>query len=115
MKLIEYRDIQRNNLKIMTFLNSILKNSKKYEFPFNHWEYNNALSEAAIKEIEGADIPDVSKHNLNYDGTRAIDGGAAEFREGIASGGMAIKFRCCLLYTSPSPRDKSSSRMPSSA
>ena len=70
----------------MTFLNSILKNSKKYEFPFNHWEYNNALSEEAIKEIEGADIPDVSKHNLNYDGTRAIDGGAAEFREGIASG-----------------------------
>ena len=34
----------------MTFLNSILKNSKKYEFPFNHWEYNNALSEEAIKE-----------------------------------------------------------------
>ena len=89
----------------MTFLNSILKNSKKYEFPFNHWEYNNALSEEAIKEIEGADIPDVSKHNLNYDGTRAIDGGAAEFREGIA----------CLLYTSPSPRDISGSRMPSSA
>ena len=78
----------------MTFLNTILKNSKKYEFPFNHWEYNNALSEEAIKEIEGADIPDVSKHNLNYDGTRAIDGGAAEFREGIASGGKAIKFRC---------------------
>ena len=25
------------------------------------------------------------------------------------------KFICCLLYTSPSPRDKSSSRMPSSA
>ena len=36
----------------------------------------------------------MSKHNLNYDGTRAIDGGAAEFREGIASGGEAIKFRC---------------------
>ena len=35
----------------MTFLNSILKNSKKYEFPFNHWEYNNALSEEAIEEI----------------------------------------------------------------
>ena len=48
----------------------------------------------AIEEIIKADIPDVSKHNLNYDGTRAIDGGAAEFREGIASGGEAIKFRC---------------------
>ena len=78
----------------MNFLNSILHKSKKHEFPFDHWEYNNALSEEAIKEIVGADIPDVSKHNLSYDGTRAIDGGAAEFREGIATGGKAIKFRC---------------------
>ena len=78
----------------MTFLNSILNHSKKHEFPFDHWEYNNALSEEAIGEIEKADIPDVSKYNLNYDGTRAIDGGAAQYREGIASGGKAIKFRC---------------------
>ena len=78
----------------MSFLNSIKNNSKQYNFPFDHWEYSNALSEEAIDEIVKADIPDVSKHNLNYDGTRAIDGGAAEFREGIASGGQAIKFRC---------------------
>ena len=78
----------------MTFLNSILNQSKKYDFPFDHWEYNNALNENAIQEIITADIPDVSKHNLSYDGTRAIDGGAAEFREGIASGGKAVKFRC---------------------
>ena len=78
----------------MTFLNSITNESKKYEFPFDHWEYNNPLTEGAIQEIITADIPDVSKHNLAYDGTRAIDGGAAEFREGIASGGKAIKFRC---------------------
>ena len=78
----------------MTFLNSILKKSKKYEFPFDHWEYNEALSNEVIEEIIKADIPDVSKHNLTYDGTRAIDGGEAEFREGIASGGQAIKFRC---------------------
>ncbi len=78
----------------MTFLNSILKNSKKHQFPFDHWEYTNALSNESIDEIVKADIPDLSKHNLNYDGTRAIDGGAAEFREGIASGGQAIKFRC---------------------
>ena len=78
----------------MTFLNSILNKSTKHNFPFDHWEYNNALSKGSIEEILKADIPDVSKHNLNYDGTRAIDGGAAEFREGIASGGKAIKFRC---------------------
>ena len=78
----------------MTFLNSILNQSKKYEFPFDHWEYNNALSDETIQEIITADIADVSKHDLTYDGTRAIDGGAAEFRKGIASGGKAIKFRC---------------------
>ena len=123
----------------MSFLNSITNNSKKYETPFDHWEYSDALNEGAIQEIVKADIPDLSQHNLNYDGTRAIDGGAAEFREGISSGGKAIKFRCfvtkenssqfpnlvkfinelqskdCLLYTSPSPRDRQKSRMPSSA
>ena len=78
----------------MTFLNSILKNSKKHDYPFAHWEYSDALSEESINEIINADIPDVSKHNLSYDGTRAIDGGSAEFRKGIASGGKAIKFRC---------------------
>ena len=78
----------------MTFLESIKNNSKKNNYPFDHWEYENALSEDAIAEIINAEIPDVSKHNLSYDGTRAIDGGAAEFRKGIASGGKAIKFRC---------------------
>ena len=29
----------------MTFLNSIKNESKKHDFPFDHWEYNNALSE----------------------------------------------------------------------
>ena len=77
----------------MTFLNSILNQSKKHEFPFVHWEYDNALSNDSIEEIIKADIPDVSQYNLNYDGTRAIDGGAAEFRKGIVSGGKAIKFR----------------------
>ncbi len=78
----------------MSFLNSIQNQSKKHEFPFDHWEYNNALSDGAIEEIIKADIPDVSKHNLNYDGTRAIDGGEGKFRQGIASGGQALKFRC---------------------
>ena len=78
----------------MTFLNSIKNNSSKHEIPFDHWEYSDALSKGSIEEIIKADIPDLSKLNLSYDGTRAIDGGGAEFREGIASGGKAIKFRC---------------------
>jgi hypothetical protein len=78
----------------MTFLNSILNNSKEDNFPFKHWELNGPLSNEAIQEIINANIPNVAEHNLTHDGTRAIDGGAAEFREGIASGGKAIKFRC---------------------
>jgi len=78
----------------MTFLNSILNNSTEHNDPFQHWEYNDALTKGSIEEITKADIPDVTKNNLTYDGTRAIDDGAAEFREGIASGGQAIKFRC---------------------
>ncbi|MDA7686054.1 hypothetical protein N8754_00655 [Candidatus Pelagibacter sp.] len=78
----------------MSFLNSIKNNSSKHEIPFDHWEYSDALSEGSIEEIIKADIPDLNKLNLSYDGTRAIDGGGAEFREGIASGGKGIKFRC---------------------
>ena len=78
----------------MSFLNAIKNNSTKYEIPFDHWEYSDALSKGSIEEIIKADIQDLSKLNLSYDGTRAIDGGSAEFREGIASGGKAEKFRC---------------------
>ena len=78
----------------MTFLNSILNQSKKSDYPFDHWEYNNPLTEEAIQEIINADIPDVTKYNLTYDGTRAIDGGEGIFREGISDGGKALKFRC---------------------
>ena len=63
---------------------STFKLSKKHKHPFDHWEYDNALSNEAIDEIIKADIQDVSKHNLNYDGTREIDGSAAKFRKEIA-------------------------------
>jgi hypothetical protein len=29
----------------MSLLDSIQSQSKKHEFPFDHWEYNNALSD----------------------------------------------------------------------
>ena len=78
----------------MSFLNSIINNSKKFEDPFAHWELNEPLTEQQIKEIVNADIANPTEYNLDYDGTRAIDGGAAEFRKGIADGGKALKFRC---------------------
>jgi len=66
----------------MSYLNSILNDSKKFDSPFVHWELNKPLTDVQINEILHADISDPTKHNLNYDGTRAIDGGEGKFREG---------------------------------
>ena len=78
----------------MSFLNSVINNSKKFEKPFIHWELNKPLSDGALEEITKADIVDPTKQNLSYDGTRAMDGGEGNFRKGISSGGKALKFRC---------------------
>ena len=78
----------------MEFLNSLKKRSKFYDTPFNHWELNQPLTKEEIKEICNVEIVDPSKMKLNYDGTRAIDGGEGKFREGISSGGKALQFRC---------------------
>ncbi len=78
----------------MSFLSSIKNNSKKYEKPFEHWELNKPLTEGQINEIINAEIDNPIEHDLNYDGTRAIDGGEGQFREGITDGGKALKFRC---------------------
>ena len=78
----------------MSFLNSIENKSTKFEKPFAHWELNEPLTEGQINEIANTDIANPLEHNLNYDGTRAIDGGEGKFREGISSGGKALKFRC---------------------
>jgi hypothetical protein len=78
----------------MSFLNSVENKSKRHESPFVHWELNQPLTEGQISEIVNADIDNPEEHSLNYDGTRAIDGGEGKFREGISSGGKALKFRC---------------------
>ena len=78
----------------MSFLNSVLYKSKNYNDPFTHWELNKPLTDEQIQEIVNADIANPVEHNLNYDGTRAIDGGEGKFREGISDGGKALKFRC---------------------
>ncbi len=78
----------------MSFLNSVINNSKKFNDPFIHWELNKPLTNEQINEIITVDIANPIEHNLNYDGTRAIDGGGGKFREGISDGGKALKFRC---------------------
>ena len=82
----------------MSFLNSIINNSKRYEDPFTHWEINRPLNDLTIQEIANTEIADPTKYNLQYDGTRAIDGGEGKFREGISSGGEALKFRCFITH-----------------
>ena len=78
----------------MQFLNSLKNKLKHYDYPFSHWELSEPLTEESIKEICKTEIIDLSKIDINYDGTRAVDGGEGKFREGISSGGKAIKFRC---------------------
>ena len=78
----------------MSFLNAVLNNSKKFDDPFSHWELNKPLTEEQIQETVNADIVNPTEYDLNYDGTRAIDGGEGDFREGMSDGGKALKFRC---------------------
>ena len=78
----------------MEFLNSLKTRSKFHKVPFEHWELNQPLTKKSIKEICDANIVNLKELKIGYDGTRAIDGGEGKFREGISSGGEALKFRC---------------------
>lgn len=77
----------------MSILNSV-KNSKHGTYPFRYWEVDKPLSEEMINELYNAKLDDPTAHNIEYDGTRAIDGGDGRLREGDKSGGKALKFRC---------------------
>ena len=78
----------------MELYKSLDKRTKFFNDPFKHFEINQPLTNEAIKEISNADIADPKKENLNYDGTRALDGGDGAFRSGIKDGGKAKKLRC---------------------
>ena len=78
----------------MELFKSLESRTKSFNDPFQHFEINQPLTNEAIKEISNADIPDPKKENLNYDGTRALDGGDGAFRAGIKDGGKAKKLRC---------------------
>ena len=67
----------------------------------NYW-YNVSLSKAAIET--GANFCDLGGNNYIVDEQLALDAEA-----------KAMGINICLLYTSPSPRDRTRSRMPSSA
>ena len=73
----------------MELFKSLETRTKLFSDPFKHFEINEPLTKSAIDEIFNADIADPRKQNLNYDGTRALDGGGGAFREGIKDGGKA--------------------------
>ena len=78
----------------MELFKSLKSRLESYNEPFKHWAINKPLTELAIKEVCNAEIANPINDGLNYDGTRAIDGGEGKFREGISDGGKALKFRC---------------------
>ena len=59
----------------MEFLNSLKKRSTQHQTPFDHWELNQPLTQEAISEICKTEITNLANMNINYDGTRAVDGG----------------------------------------
>ena len=80
----------------MELFKSLENRTKLFSDP-KHFEISQPLTQNAINEICNADIPDPKKENLNYDGTRAIDGGDGAFRAGIKDGGKAKKLRCYVI------------------
>ena len=80
----------------MELFKSLENRTKSFNDPFKHFEINQPLTADAIKEISNANIVDPKKENLNYDGTRALDGGDGAFRSGIKDGRKAKKIRCYL-------------------
>ena len=80
----------------MELFNSLTKRTKLFKSPFKHFEINQPLTEKAIDEICRADIADPRKQNLNYDGTRALDGGEGAYRSAIKDGGKAKKLDAML-------------------
>ena len=59
----------------MELFKSLETKTKLFSHPFKHFEINEPLTQNAIEEISNAKIADPRKQNLNYDGTRALDGG----------------------------------------
>jgi hypothetical protein len=78
----------------MELFKSLENRTQSFSDPFEHFEINEPLTDSAIKEISEANVLDPKQENLNYDGTRALDGGDGAFRSGIKDGGKAEKFRC---------------------
>ena len=85
--------------------------------PFCHPQYKSFCYEVANKFqcSEVVHIGDeVDNHAISYHESKP-DGHGAGREADLAQDAMYKWYKSCLLYTSPSPRDRQKSRMPSSA
>ena len=78
----------------MELFKSLENKTKSFNDPFKHFEIDQPLTNDAIEEISKAEVIDPKKENLNYVGTRALEGGDGAFRSGIKEGGKSKKIRC---------------------
>ena len=75
-----------------------------------------ALKKAKIKsQYEGQTYELVPSFNFEQEAYERQGNGKGEYRNRGNKKILNIKYTPCLLYTSPSPRDRQKSRMPSSA
>ena len=72
----------KQRMKKMELFKSLEVRTKVFNDPFKHFEINKPLTQNAIDEICNAKIADPRKQNLNYDGTRALDGGEGALEQG---------------------------------
>ena len=83
-------------------------------FPGNHSQLEGVLTLACQTSLENLSNCDAAYHDINHT-ILVTDVGQCILWGRISSQGDLTPEDCCLLYTSPSPRDATLSRMPSSA
>ena len=86
------------------------------ECQLKHWKEHKVLCTGPLNE-RGESEAMVKKRSKTGKGTNegVAEGAGAGVAEGAGATGKKGKKGNCLLYTSPSPRDRQKSRMPSSA
>ena len=88
------------------------------EMQLREWSRENVIERVLLRQ-EAANDPDpvpaeAVEETLRSAGPQAAQG-EEEVRNEALRKDIEIRMRICLLYTSPSPRDRQKSRMPSSA
>ena len=133
-EILETVDLKKRAEKVLTFIESQLdvvdvekkvRDRVKKQMEKSQREYYlNEQIKAAQKELgeigeEGDDLENLEKKihevGMTKEALKKAKSELAKFKHMAPSSAEASVVRTCLLYTSPSPRDRTRSRMPSSA